>query len=80
MKKVDLSNTIRPFALLEIANWLKQLQPGKAMEIVGLDAGGIHDLKYILPDQAHGIQISIFSENHGRMRVQIRRSTATDEV
>jgi len=74
MQTIDFSNTIRPFALLEIANWLKRLQPGQEMEIRGLDNDTIRDLKCILPVQAHTIQMGICSVSHDRMIVRISKS------
>ena len=73
MQTIDFSNTIRPFALLEIANCLKRLQPGKEMEIYGLDSDTIRDLKCILPVQVHAIHMSIYSESYGRCVVRIRK-------
>lgn len=73
MQTIDLSNTIRPFALLEIANYLKRLPSGEEIEIFGLDAGAIHDLKCILPVQTHRIRIDTFGDSHSRMVVRIQK-------
>ena len=55
MEVIDLSDTILPFALLQITNCLKHLAPGQAVEVIGLDAGGLHDLRCILPSTGHDI-------------------------
>ena len=74
MQTIDVNNSIRPFALLKITNCLKRLQPGKELEILGLDVDTIRDLKRILPLQAHSIQMGIFSERQDRTVVRIRKS------
>jgi len=70
---IDFSNTIRPFALLEIINRLKGLQLGQEMEIFGLDNDAIRDLACILPVQAGSLQMAVFYRSNERMTVRIRK-------
>ena len=77
MKKVDLRNTIRPFALLEITNCIRGLQPGKAIEIIGLDAGSLHDLQCIIsPDRQIITTIGVCPDCDGDISVRIEKSGA----
>ena len=73
MEKMDFSQTIRPFALLEIANCLKRLLPGKEMEFIGLDNDTIRDLKYILPHHCHSIQMHNSKASLGQVVIRIKK-------
>ena len=77
MKKVDLRNTIRPFALLEITNCIRTLPPGKAIEIIGLDAGSLHDLQCIISSDSRIITtIGVGPNCDGDIAVRIEKSGA----
>lgn len=45
----DLRESIIPFALLQICNHFKRMQPGEMIEIIARDAGIADDIERILP-------------------------------
>jgi TusA-related sulfurtransferase len=73
IETINFSTTICPFALLDIINRLKGLQPGQEMEIIGLDSDAIRDLTCILPLQACSMHMDIFSRSNEGMAVRIRK-------
>jgi TusA-related sulfurtransferase len=77
MKTIDLTNTIPPFALLEIANCIRELAPGKAVKIIGLDAGTLHDLRCIFPNEDQAVtSLDIFSQGEGKLAICIEKRAA----
>ena len=78
MKKVDLRNIIRPVCVVgnhKIASG--PLPPGKAIEIIGLDAGSLHDLQCIISSDSRIITtIGVGPDCDGDIAVRIEKSGA----